>query len=129
MTPSFRFPDDLVALQEAWLRTYDELAQVAGDGSTTPLRRRLIALSGRLQTHPHWAAPAGWRAGGVELRRAASMKHCAETHQDSVRAKDPAEARPCGPTRAMVGGETADSAKGVERCIRGASERSWPRPR
>ncbi|MFE6910008.1 hypothetical protein [Streptomyces erythrochromogenes] len=74
MRPSFRFPDDLVALQEAWLRTYDELAQVPAGGGTTALRRRLIALSGRLYAHPHWAAPAGWRAGGVELRRAARSR-------------------------------------------------------
>ncbi|MFJ1567459.1 hypothetical protein ACIOG8_25135 [Streptomyces erythrochromogenes] len=71
MRPSFRFPDDLVALQEAWLRTYAELAQVPAEGGTTVLRRRLIALSGRLCTHPHWTPAAGWRAGGVELRRAA----------------------------------------------------------
>ncbi|MEU6300281.1 hypothetical protein [Streptomyces erythrochromogenes] len=74
MRPSFRFPDDLVALQEAWLRTYDELAQVPAGGGTTVLRRRLIALSGRLYAHPHWTAPAGWRAGGVELRRAARSR-------------------------------------------------------
>ncbi|OEJ35342.1 hypothetical protein, partial [Streptomyces subrutilus] len=50
--------------------TYAELAQAPGAG-TTALRRRLIALSGALCTHPSWAAPTAWRAGGVELRRAA----------------------------------------------------------
>lgn len=115
VTASFRFPDDLVALQTAWLRTYDELARVPTGSGTTPLRRRLIALSGRLCTHPHWAAPTGWRDGGVELRRVAR-----EACYDSVRAKDPASPCPSGPARAMVCSETADSAdstKGMERCI------------
>ncbi|MFE7094372.1 hypothetical protein [Streptomyces erythrochromogenes] len=74
MRSSFRFPDDLVALQEAWLHTYAELAQAPAEGGTTALRRRLIALSGRLCTHPHWTAPAGWRDGGVELRLAARRR-------------------------------------------------------
>ncbi|MFD3472911.1 hypothetical protein ACFWWM_42685 [Streptomyces sp. NPDC058682] len=43
----------------------------ATGAGTTVLRRRLITLSGNLCTHPHWAAPDAWRAGGVELRRAA----------------------------------------------------------
>ncbi len=115
VTASFRFPDDLVALQAAWLRTYGELAQVPAGGGTTLLRRRLIALSGRLCAHPHWGAPAGWRDGGVELRRVARV-----ASGDSVRAKDPATPCPSGPTRAMVCSETADSTdstKGMERCI------------
>ncbi|MFE9463315.1 hypothetical protein ACFYNW_06520 [Streptomyces virginiae] len=118
MTASFRFPDDLVALQAAWLRSYAELAQVPAGGGTTLLRRRLIALSGRLCTHPHWAAPAGWRDGGVELRRVAR-----ESPHHSVRGKDPGNPCPSGPKRAMVCSETADSTdsadptKGMERCI------------
>ncbi|WP_263399236.1 hypothetical protein [Streptomyces venezuelae] len=64
-------PDDLLALQRAWQQTYADLAQAPARAGTTVLRRRLITLSGRLWTHPSWAAPAGWRAGGVELRRAA----------------------------------------------------------
>ncbi|MFF2793146.1 hypothetical protein ACFVT6_41470 [Streptomyces sp. NPDC058049] len=56
-------------LERAWQQTYAELAQ-AGAG-TTVLRRRLIALSGTLCTHPYWAAPAAWRSGSFELRRAA----------------------------------------------------------
>ncbi|MDX3539388.1 hypothetical protein PV721_34700 [Streptomyces sp. MB09-01] len=69
MRPPFRFPEDLITLQRAWQQTYAELAQ-AGAG-TTALRRRLIALSGTLCTHPSWAAPTAWRAGSVELRRTA----------------------------------------------------------
>ncbi|MFE5489007.1 hypothetical protein ACFQ7Z_03425 [Streptomyces virginiae] len=71
MRPPFRFPEDLITLQRAWQQTYAELAQAPAGASTTALRRWLITLSGTLCTHPHWAAPAAWRAGGVELRRAA----------------------------------------------------------
>ncbi|MEU5069099.1 hypothetical protein AB0G95_34230 [Streptomyces virginiae] len=74
MRPPFRFPEDLVTLQRAWQQTYAELAQAPAGTGTTVLRRRLITLSGNLCTHPHWAAPAAWRAGGVELR------HAARTH-------------------------------------------------
>ncbi|WP_030719698.1 hypothetical protein [Streptomyces sp. NRRL F-2580] len=48
-----------------------ELAQSPAGTGTTVLRRRLIALSGNLCTQPSWAASAAWRAGSVELRRAA----------------------------------------------------------
>lgn len=68
--PPFRFPEDLLTLQREWQQTYAELAQAPARAGTTVLRRRLIVLSGNLCTHPHWAA-TGWRAGGVELRRAA----------------------------------------------------------
>ncbi|MFC9293991.1 hypothetical protein ACFTWH_03575 [Streptomyces sp. NPDC057011] len=71
MRPPDRFPDDLLALQRAWLRTYAELAQAPAGAGTTLLRRRLIGLSGRLCAHPYWTTPTGWRAGGVALRRAA----------------------------------------------------------
>ncbi|MFJ7778611.1 hypothetical protein [Streptomyces yangpuensis] len=75
MRPPCRFPDDLVDLQEAWLRTYAALAQAPAGGGATALRRRLIVLSCRLHAHPHWAtAPTGWRDGGVELRRAARRR-------------------------------------------------------
>lgn len=71
MRAPFRFPDDLLALQRTWLRTYADLAEAPPASGSTMLRRRMIALSARLYTHPYWAQPAGWRAGGVELRRAA----------------------------------------------------------
>ncbi|MFF3679850.1 hypothetical protein ACFYYS_38515 [Streptomyces sp. NPDC002120] len=69
MRPPFRFPEDLIMLERAWQQTYTDLAQA--EAGTTVLRRRLITLSGTLCTHPYWAAPAAWRAGSVELRRAA----------------------------------------------------------
>ncbi|MFD8144057.1 hypothetical protein [Streptomyces sp. NPDC059708] len=71
MRAPFRFPEDLIALQGAWLQTYAELAQAPAGAGTTVLRRRLIALSGRLCTHPYWSGPAGRRAGAADLRRAA----------------------------------------------------------
>ncbi|MEU9148328.1 hypothetical protein [Streptomyces sp. NPDC048349] len=71
MRPPFRFPEDLITLQRAWQQTYAALAQAPAGAGTTALRRRLIILSGGLCAHPYWAAPAGWRAGGVELRRTA----------------------------------------------------------
>ncbi|MCB5181508.1 hypothetical protein [Streptomyces antimicrobicus] len=67
----FRFPEDLLALQRAWHRTYTDLAETPTSAGTTVLRRRLITLSGRLHTHPYWTGRADWRAGGVALRRAA----------------------------------------------------------
>ncbi|MFD6230506.1 hypothetical protein ACFWFZ_27115 [Streptomyces sp. NPDC060232] len=71
MRPPFRFPEDLITLQRAWQQTYAELAQAPAGAGTTALRRRRITLPGTLCIHPHWAAPAAWRAGSVELRRAA----------------------------------------------------------
>ncbi|MFD7915619.1 hypothetical protein ACFV30_33730 [Streptomyces sp. NPDC059752] len=68
--PPFHFPDDLITLQRAWQQTYTELAQAPAGVGTTALRRRLIALSGTLCTHPHWETPTAWRAVGVELRGA-----------------------------------------------------------
>ncbi|MFE2325288.1 hypothetical protein ACFXD5_15435 [Streptomyces sp. NPDC059385] len=70
MRPTFRFPEDLITLHKAWQQTYAELVQAPTGAGTTVLRRRLIALSGTLCTHPHWATPAAWRIGCVELRRA-----------------------------------------------------------
>ncbi|MFD3550319.1 hypothetical protein ACFWUW_32845 [Streptomyces sp. NPDC058655] len=70
----FRFPDDLLALQAGWLRTYEALAQAPAGAGTTSLRRRLILLSGLLHTHPYWAAPGRSRAAGPELRRQARAR-------------------------------------------------------
>ncbi|CAM5653505.1 hypothetical protein [Streptomyces avidinii] len=77
MRPPFRFPEDLITLQKAWQQTYLELARSPAGAGTTALRRRLIALSGELCTHPYWAASTAWRAGGVELRHAARTHTCA----------------------------------------------------
>ncbi|MGE7390856.1 hypothetical protein ACQKM2_35815 [Streptomyces sp. NPDC004126] len=71
MRSPFRFPEDLITLQQAWQQTYAALVQAPAGAGTTALRRRLITLSARLCTHPYWSRPAGWRTGGVELRRAA----------------------------------------------------------
>ncbi|WP_328965189.1 hypothetical protein [Streptomyces virginiae] len=68
---SLRFPEDLVALQAAWLDTYATLAKAPAGIGTTPLRRRLIALSCRLHAHPHWTAPGSARGTWAELRRQA----------------------------------------------------------
>ncbi|WP_371591982.1 hypothetical protein [Streptomyces virginiae] len=73
----FRFPDDLVALQAAWLDTYTALAKMPAGVGTTPLRRRLMALSCRLHTHPHWAEPGGARGTWAELRRQARARRWA----------------------------------------------------
>ncbi|WP_327732883.1 hypothetical protein OG749_02480 [Streptomyces nojiriensis] len=78
MRPPFRFPEDLITLQRAWQQAYAELAQAPTGAGTTVLRRRLIALSGTLCTHPHWATPTAWRTGSVELRRATRTSVSAE---------------------------------------------------
>ncbi|WP_412074619.1 hypothetical protein ACLF6K_00060 [Streptomyces xanthophaeus] len=67
----------MLALERAWLAAYADLAEDPATG-TTMLRRRLIALSGHLCTHPHWETATDWRAGGVELRRAARTPAPAE---------------------------------------------------
>ena len=84
MRAPFRFPDDLLALQRAWQQTYADLAQAPARAGTTTLRRGLIDLSGRLCTHPSWAGPTGWRAGGVELRRAARNHASALTERQAA---------------------------------------------
>lgn len=58
------FPDDLVQMQNDWIRTYEELARRSPAAGETVLRRRLILLSCRLANHPFWAragrSPATW---------------------------------------------------------------------
>ncbi|MFE5768571.1 hypothetical protein ACFQ7O_09435 [Streptomyces sp. NPDC056485] len=68
------FPDDLVGLQADWLRTYRSLAARPAAVGTTPLRRRLIALSCAISTHPYWSRPARTAGGPAELRRAARAR-------------------------------------------------------
>ncbi|NUL03686.1 hypothetical protein HRW07_10655 [Streptomyces lunaelactis] len=61
-------PDDLLAAQREWNRTY--VAMASQLGSTTVLRRRLLRLSGRVFWHPFWSSAAGrGPAARVELRR------------------------------------------------------------
>ncbi|WP_331738849.1 hypothetical protein [Streptomyces sp. NBC_01276] len=83
MRPPFRFPEGLITLRRAWQQTYAELAQAHAGAGTTALRLRLIALSGHLCAHPYWAA-ADWRAGGVELRRAARTQTPAPTEREAA---------------------------------------------
>ncbi|MFJ3728265.1 hypothetical protein ACIPYQ_37640 [Streptomyces sp. NPDC090045] len=71
---SVHFPDDLIDLQAAWLRTYADLARQSAQTGTTTLRRRLIALSCRIEAHPFWAVPGRSRAVRVELRRRARAR-------------------------------------------------------
>ncbi|MFD3546072.1 hypothetical protein ACFWUW_10715 [Streptomyces sp. NPDC058655] len=71
---SFRFPDDLVALQAAWLRTYEALARTQAGAGTAALRRHLIVLSCQLYGHPYWTAPGRSRAGRAELCRQARVR-------------------------------------------------------
>ncbi|MCM2579710.1 hypothetical protein [Streptomyces meridianus] len=48
------FPEDLIAAQRAWDRTYRALADPAQRGRTTALRRRLLELSVQVWWHPYW---------------------------------------------------------------------------
>ncbi|MDX3533985.1 hypothetical protein PV721_06315 [Streptomyces sp. MB09-01] len=84
MRPPSRFPEDLITLQRAWQQTFAELAQAPAGAGTTVLRRRLITLSGNLCTRPSWAASAAWRAGSVELRRAARPHTSAPTEGEAA---------------------------------------------
>ncbi|MEV6733919.1 MULTISPECIES: hypothetical protein [unclassified Streptomyces] len=68
------FPDDLVALQAEWLRTYRELARRPETVGTTTLRRRLITLSCTIAAHPYWSRPVRTAGGPVELRLAARAR-------------------------------------------------------
>ncbi|MEU9087355.1 hypothetical protein [Streptomyces sp. NPDC048357] len=71
---SIHFPDDLLDLQAAWLRTYADLARRPARAGTTTLRRRLITLSCRIEGHPLWAVPGRSPAARVELRRRARAR-------------------------------------------------------
>ncbi|MFF4105425.1 hypothetical protein [Streptomyces sp. NPDC001903] len=71
---SIHFPDDLINLQAAWLRTYTDLARQPVQASTTTLRRRLITLSCSIAAHPFWTVPGRSPAAWVELRRRARAR-------------------------------------------------------
>ncbi|MFF3216959.1 hypothetical protein ACFYYB_40845 [Streptomyces sp. NPDC002886] len=71
MNLSYRFPADLLALQQERDRTYTALAHAPAGTGTAALRRALVLLDLRLATHPYWASPAQWRTGAAELRRTA----------------------------------------------------------
>ncbi|MFI8497801.1 hypothetical protein ACIGFK_04770 [Streptomyces sp. NPDC085524] len=71
---SLHFPDDLLDLQAAWLRTYADLSRQPANASTTALRRRIITLSCSIAAHPFWAVPDRSAAARVELRRRARTR-------------------------------------------------------
>ncbi|MFB7462623.1 hypothetical protein ACFCZ1_03765 [Streptomyces sp. NPDC056224] len=71
---SIHFPDDLLTLQAAWIRTYSDLARLPSQAGSTVLRRRLITLSCRIAAHPFWEAPGRSPAARVELRRQARAR-------------------------------------------------------
>ncbi|WAU78400.1 hypothetical protein O1Q96_00720 (plasmid) [Streptomyces sp. Qhu-G9] len=65
------FPHDLVRLQAAWIRTYDDLAAPRPTPAHTELRRRLLMLSTRLWWHPFWSGPGSAPAARAQLRNQA----------------------------------------------------------
>ncbi|WP_405496297.1 hypothetical protein [Streptomyces sp. NBC_00096] len=66
-----RFPDDLLALQTAWLCTYEAMAVTPAGMGTSLHRRRLIQLSCDIAAHPFWTMPGRSTAARVELLRQA----------------------------------------------------------
>lgn len=68
------YPKDLIALQAAWTRTYQALADPAQRHRTASLRRGLLRLSVRLQNHPYWASAGSPSAERVHLRRYADWR-------------------------------------------------------
>ncbi|MFG2703164.1 hypothetical protein [Streptomyces sp. NPDC048386] len=62
------FPEDLIAAQCAWDRTYRALADPARRGTTTALRRRLLRLSVQVWWHPYWSTDSAGPRDRVALR-------------------------------------------------------------
>jgi hypothetical protein len=62
------FPPDLVALHEAYTRTYQALAH-AQPGRSARLRRDLVRLQARLLAHPYWSHRPGSPTAGWALLR------------------------------------------------------------
>lgn len=73
---SIRF-DDLVQLQTAWLRTYENTARQPAHLGTTTARRQLIQLSCAITTHPFWATPGRSTVAHADLRREARARQWA----------------------------------------------------
>ncbi|MFD3679872.1 hypothetical protein [Streptomyces sp. NPDC058613] len=70
--PSDRFPPDLIALQQTWIRLYNRLARQPGAGTgAAELRAELFRLSWRIGDHPYWADGDPGRVGRTRLWRAA----------------------------------------------------------
>ncbi|MFE4632278.1 hypothetical protein ACFRJ1_02710 [Streptomyces sp. NPDC056773] len=66
-----RTPDDLLALQAAWLCTYEAMAVAPAGKGTSLHRRQLIRLSCAIAAHPFWGMPGRSTAARVELLRQA----------------------------------------------------------
>ncbi|MCZ1006813.1 hypothetical protein [Streptomyces lydicus] len=62
------FPEDLLAAQCAWDRTYRALADPARRGGTTVLRKRLLQLSVQVWWHPYWSSRGAGCGERVALR-------------------------------------------------------------
>ncbi|MEU8773472.1 hypothetical protein [Streptomyces sp. NPDC048606] len=75
---SIRFPDDLLILETAWLRTYEDMARLPRTAGATAHRRRLLYLSRRISAHPFWAVPGHPGATMAELRRQARVRRWVE---------------------------------------------------
>lgn len=74
--PGSPFPSDLIRDQQAWNGTYEALASARPGASTTELRRRLLWLSRRIASHPHWAdsrCTTAWAQLRREAREAADV--------------------------------------------------------
>ncbi|MBT2447462.1 hypothetical protein J7F03_10320 [Streptomyces sp. ISL-43] len=71
------FPPDLVRIQLAWIRTYEDLDRLTPAQSPTALRRQLLTLSRALAVHPYWAIPGRSPVGRVELLRQARARRWA----------------------------------------------------
>ncbi|MFI5987719.1 hypothetical protein ACIBEA_43555 [Streptomyces sp. NPDC051555] len=67
-----RFPQDLIALQQAWTGTFNRLARRPRAG-TAELRAELFRLSCRIGAHPHWVDGDPSRMGRTRLWQAAQV--------------------------------------------------------
>ncbi|MET9700502.1 hypothetical protein ABZY31_26790 [Streptomyces sp. NPDC006529] len=68
--PVHAFPEDLVRLQQDWIRTYNRLAHRPATGAAE-LRAELFALTLRIDSHGHWRTTGWSRLGRLRLWKAA----------------------------------------------------------
>jgi len=62
------FPEDLIAAQRAWERTYRALADPDQRVRTTVLRQRLLELSVRVWSHPYWSTAGSGHRVALRIR-------------------------------------------------------------
>ncbi|MER5870534.1 hypothetical protein [Streptomyces sp. NPDC002044] len=67
--PAADFPDDLLAVQQAWIRVYNQLARRPATG-TLELRAELFRLSRRIGDHAYWGEGDPGRVRRTRLWRA-----------------------------------------------------------